>query len=89
VTAGSPLGFDAFAGRLCELLDLDAHDSVTPTTGLYDDLGLDSFQAFQVIVLVEQLAGLVVAPVELPELYTVGDSHRYYLAARAWAQVDA
>ena len=51
---------------------------INPYWGLYDDLGLDSVQAFEVIVIVETMAECIVPPVEVPSLYTLSDAFAYY-----------
>lgn len=70
--------FAEFLQTLLDHLGLDAPASVDGSIGLYDDLGIDSFQAFEVIVVAELAAGLDVPPPELPILYTVEDAYSYY-----------
>jgi hypothetical protein len=52
------LTFDRFAARTLDQLDLERDPGVplTPYTGLFDELALDSFQAFQLILVIETLA---------------------------------
>lgn len=50
------------------------------STGLYDDLGLDSFDAFRLMLFSEDIAGLILPPEEMPPLFTVGDAYDYYRA---------
>lgn len=70
---------EAFGLQLAALLEIDLEGGgVSPTDDLFDDWGLDSLQAFQMIVTVEGLAGVVVPPPEIPEMFTVGDAYAYY-----------
>lgn len=70
------VGFDAFARRLAEGLDLDP-DQVTPEARLVEDLGLDSFDLVEVLTLVEELG--VRFPDEVTVgIDTVGDLYREY-----------
>jgi len=75
------LTFDQFADRVISTLNLDAPDDadqIDEHLDLYDQLGVDSFQAFQLIVMSEALAGSEIPPLELPDLYTLGDVYDYY-----------
>jgi acyl carrier protein len=77
--------FDSFALMLVERLGLECSLPLEPCSGLFDDLGIDSFQVFEIIMIVEMAAGLDVPPPELPEILTLGDAFRYYQSARALA----
>jgi acyl carrier protein len=68
-----------FGAALAGLLRLDGENRFGREVGLFDDWGLDSLQAFEMIVVIESMAGCVVPPAELPELLTVGDAYTYYL----------
>lgn len=70
---------EAFLKRLATLLGIP---NVTVETGasLFDDWGLDSLQAFQLIVATESIAGALIPPEEIPEIWTVDDAYAYYLA---------
>jgi acyl carrier protein len=72
--------WDEFTTMLLTRLEL-GDEAVTPYTGLFDDLGLDSFRAFEMIVIIESAAGLDVPPPDIPEIYTVGDAFEYYRTA--------
>lgn len=50
----------------------------TPEDGLFEVWGLDSLQAFQMIVVVEDLAGCLVPPPEIPTILVVSDAYAYY-----------
>jgi acyl carrier protein len=80
--------FDAFARMLASELGVFHDGPLTPATGLYDDLGLDSLLAFSLLIIVEAAAGLDVPPAELPELFTLGDAHAYYEHARQLVAVS-
>jgi acyl carrier protein len=72
-----------FCRRLLELLQIDPQLSFGPDDTLFDTIGLDSFQAFQLIVIVEALADVDVPPVDIPEMYTLRDTYSYYLTLRS------
>jgi acyl carrier protein len=67
-----------FVSHVIDLLEIERPDVVTPNMGLFDDLGLDSLQAFQLLVVIESLAGVDVPPPELPAMYTMQDAYDYY-----------
>ena len=83
VVVNSLTDFERFVERLRELLRAELPQSVTRYDGLYDELGFDSFQAFELLIVVESLAGTVMPPPELPEIYTLGDAYTYYQQLRA------
>jgi acyl carrier protein len=85
----SDMDFDAFAAMLIERLNLEDPPPLQPFTGMFDDLGIDSFQAFEVLIIIETAAGLDVPPPELPEIFTLGDAFEYYRSARALATAAA
>jgi acyl carrier protein len=72
------LDYDAFAARVVELLQLAWDGAVNPYDSLYDELGLDSLQAFELLVIVEALAGAAVPPPEIPEIFTMQDAYTYF-----------
>jgi acyl carrier protein len=79
------MDFQTFAALLLERLGLAAVGPVQPSTGLFDELGFDSLQAFETLIIIETAAGLDVPPADLPEIYTVGDAFDYYRSARTVA----
>jgi acyl carrier protein len=85
---GAFVNFDDFVDQLRSILSAEIPPSVTQYDSLYDELGFDSFQAFELLIVVESLAGNLVPPEQLPELYTLGDAHAYYQQLRS-ADVDA
>lgn len=72
------LDFDAFAARVLKFLSLAVTKPPAPDDDLYNYLGIDSLQAFQLIVAVEAMAGTDVPPADFPELYTLGDAFDYF-----------
>jgi acyl carrier protein len=70
--------FEEFVAQLRVLLRVDIPDPVDPSASLYDELGLDSFQAFELLIVVEALAGNVVPPATPAELFTLADAFAYY-----------
>lgn len=67
-----------FGHRVAELLNVETPDEVNPYDSLYEDWGLDSLQAFELIIIVESLAGSLVPPASVPEIFTVQDAFDYY-----------
>ncbi len=61
---------------------------ISPTTGLFDEMGLDSFDAFRMLLFLESLADVQYPPDEVPPIFTVGDSYGYYRALLAHAQAE-
>ncbi|MEO7573188.1 MAG: acyl carrier protein [Acidimicrobiales bacterium] len=82
-TGGSlVLDFEQFSGRLLRSLRIpEPEEGVNSTTSLFDDLGLDSIQAFEMILITEELAETLIPPAEMPAMYTLGDVFAYYRVA--------
>jgi acyl carrier protein len=79
--------FEQFADRLIAGLGLSMPiDPQCPgNTQLFGDDGLDSFHAFELLILIETMAKLELPPTELPVIFTLGDAYAYYLEARSLA----
>lgn len=75
----------AFSRELADALGVAVPDQTVlgPTTDLYADWALDSLQAFQLIIVVEAMAGADVPPPEVPALFTLGDAYDYYRSLRS------
>ncbi len=71
------IAFDRFAAAVAERFGFEADDLVAGT-GLWDELGLDSFDALGLTILVEEAADVMYTPFDIPVLVTVGDAYRYY-----------
>jgi acyl carrier protein len=71
---------EEFGAALARLLRLEREDRFSHEVGLFDDWGLDSLQAFEMVIIVESMAGCLVPPAVIPELLTVGDAYDYYRA---------
>lgn len=69
--------YEAFSERIAELIGIDVQPPLNPYDGLYTDLGLDSLQAFELIIIIETLADAVPLD-DVPELYTMQDAFEYY-----------
>lgn len=80
------LSLDEYCRRIFGLLDVPAPEPVDAAAGLFEELALDSLQAFELVVATEQLAGREVPPPELPAIWTVGDAYRYYCESVAAAR---
>jgi acyl carrier protein len=76
--SGRLLTFDDFAIRICALLGVESASAVLEHTSLFDELGLDSLQGLQLILVVEGLADIHVPPADLPLLLTMGDAYKYF-----------
>lgn len=81
---GSSLSLEQFLDQLIAALNIDVDPIHRHAAGasIYDDWAIDSLQAFQVIIVTEAMAGALVPPPELPELYTPADVYAYYLSMR-------
>jgi len=78
----SDLTFDAFIERLRIAWRVDLPEPIDPVANLYEDLGVDSFKAFELLIAVEVIAECLVPPVEIPEIFTLADSYTYYQSIR-------
>lgn len=72
------MSFSDFAARVLDGVGAEPTAGVRRRTGLYDELGLDSLQALQLLFMIETMAGCDVPPVELPRLFTMGDAFDYF-----------
>lgn len=69
-----------FSQQLAQFLKISLDGPVNAYDSVYDDWGIDSLQAFQMIIIIESLAGADVPPPEVPEIFTVQDAYDYYRA---------
>lgn len=76
------MAFDQFARILVDALDVELSGAPTPADGLFDDWALDSLQGFQLIIVIEELAGCLVPPPALPTMLVVSDAYDYYRSLR-------
>jgi len=74
------LSFEEYVSLVCHALRRPLPEPALPSLTLVGDLGLDSFDALELLVLTEDWAGLVCGQ-EVPELTSVGDAYDYYLRA--------
>lgn len=70
--------FDAFVDEVRSRWSVPVPDGVDGHADLADDLGADSLQMYQLVVLTESLAEVSSAPAEVPELHTLADAFTYY-----------
>jgi acyl carrier protein len=80
------LSFSEYCERLLEELGIGASHALRPEIGLYDELGLDSLQAFELVLITEQLVELYLPPADMPEIFTLGDAYSYYRYVRQLAK---
>ena len=64
---------------IVETLGCDA-EAVTPTASLADDLGADSLAAVELVMALEEAAGISIAEEDAANLKTVGDIMTYLAA---------
>lgn len=69
---------DDFVRTVAEELDLDSPQALTPATDLVLELGLDSFQVFELVMVIEVLAGCDDPPADPPEIRTFQDAFEHY-----------
>ncbi len=81
-----PLSGDELTARLREMLverfELDPA-KVTPEARLYEDLGLDSIDAVDLALSIQDVTGLDASPQEFMDARTVGDVERHILRLTA------
>ena len=73
------LDFQSFCKELSVGLDFSGIDVFEPEMNLFDELGVDSLGAYELLLLTEELAGLEDPPGEVPPLFTLADAFDYYL----------
>ena len=70
--------FEEYACHVLSQMEVDLGTTPRPTDDLYSGIGLDSMQAFELILITEEVAGGRVAAGEVPPLSTFGDAFNYY-----------
>lgn len=73
------LDFSTYCDRILPLLGVELEEP-RAELDLYDEVGLDSFQALELVLLSEQLAGLYAAVMDIPIILSLGDAYGYYTA---------
>lgn len=74
-----PITFEEFAEVLCAYFDRSDVE-VNDSTSLADELSFDSIMYFELLLMLEELAGGEELPAELLEsLNTAGDAYHYYV----------
>lgn len=77
--------FDEYVARLFSELHLERRNSYDVGDDLFEKIGLDSLQAFELILVTEEMAGLSqvtglsIPPSDIPVISTLGDAYEYYL----------
>ena len=71
--------FEKVRDIIVETLGCDA-EAVTPTDSLADDLGADSLAAVELVMALEEAAGISIAEEDAANLKTVGDIMTYLAA---------
>ena len=63
---------ERLAGHLTEMFDVP-REKITPSARLFDDLGLDSIDAVDLVVVLQDYTGKKMAPAEFKSVRTIGD----------------
>ncbi len=69
---------EQFGAELALHMGLEVEGPFTAAVDLFADWGLDSLQAFQMIITAEAMADALVPPAAIPEIFTLGDAYAYY-----------
>ena len=77
--------FPSFTNLLLGLIGIESDRPPSAGTRLFEDLELDSLQAFELIICIESIAGVLVPPEEMPNIWTLGDAYDYYVVAATLA----
>jgi acyl carrier protein len=72
------LSFDEYLAAITQSIYLDIDEQASPEAD-FEAVGIDSLQAFELILLTEEMTGQIAPPVEMPQLFTLGDAYRYYV----------
>ena len=82
MTTTTTLEFGAFVAALAAASHLEVVPTAGPGTELFDELGLDSFDLLDVILVTEDLADASELPDDVPVPHTLGDLYDHYLRVR-------
>jgi len=85
----SDMSFEQFVHRLRSLWRVEIPAGVNPYASLFEDLGSDSMQAFELLIIIEGLADCMVPPMEVPEMYTLADTFDYFKLLREIALAES
>lgn len=72
------LSFPELVKRLSREFESIDPDTVAPTSSLFDDLEMDSFEIFRLLIVLEVIADAA-QPLDVPDIYTLGDVYRYFV----------
>lgn len=72
------LSFERYCGKILEMLDIPAQPGLTRESTLEEDLGIDSLQLLEMVIISEQLAGRADPSAHVPAISTLGDVYAYY-----------
>ncbi len=72
------LTFDTYCAHVFELLELPVPTELSEDSNLGEDLGIDSLQALELVVISEQLAGWTEPCASVPAISTMQDAYGYY-----------
>jgi|GEM_PF-3520499 len=80
--------FESFVESLLTHMHVPLPERLDVSIGLYDELGLDSIQALELLIIIEAWADLAVPPADIPEIFTLGDAWKYFCTACELAQAE-
>ena len=72
------LTFDDYCSQLLQQLHVPAPPNLRPEVTLEEELGIDSLQTLEILVVSEELAGLKNPSARVPAILTIGDAYGYY-----------
>ncbi len=78
---GEIMEFEALRELIVNLISCSDED-VTETASLKDDLGMDSLDAMELVMLIEEKTGISIPEEKLPDFVTVSDILNYLQEAK-------
>lgn len=72
------LRFDTYCAHVFELLDVPVPIELSEESNLAEDLGIDSLQTLELVVISEELAGWTEPCASVPAISTMQDAYDYY-----------
>ena len=70
-------------------LSIECPEDVSDSSLLFDDLGLDSLQVYELSIVTEELAGRRLEHGAIPTCRTAGELYRFFVACRDGAAGEA
>ncbi len=70
---------EEFCAHIVAELELYPATTIDPHDDLFETVGIDSFEAFQVLIIAESLAGVSAPSSSVPEIHRLQDAYDYYV----------